>query len=66
MIFLVFRVYNKGQDMDCERFESLWGIFKCISRGFTAGADYAGAVNILRRFLSTMIPEKPAVSACER
>jgi transposase len=36
-------------------------IFKCISCGFTADADYVGAVNILRRFLSTTIPEEPKV-----
>jgi IS605 OrfB family transposase len=33
-------------------------IFKCISCGFTADADYVGAVNVLRRFLSTAVPEE--------
>jgi len=36
-------------------------IFKCIGCGFTADADYVGAVNILRRFLSMTVPEAPIV-----
>jgi transposase len=51
----------EGKGGIVDRLNRCGEVFKCIGCGFTADADYVGAVNILRSFLSPTIPEETTV-----